>query len=140
MPTVLSNHSPIELPNGKSVLVVEDSLIDRAIATYMLTKLGFAVIEAASAEEGMNCLRVASDVALIVVDWNMPEVTGLEFVQQVRKNSAYDHVPILMATCHSSLDRVAQALQAGANEYLMKPYGLDLLRSKLSLLKLGVQP
>ena len=74
------------------------------------------------------------DVELVLVDWNMPEMNGLEFIQAVRAERAYDAVRIMMVTTETEQEQVIRALDAGANEYLMKPFTRDVLVAKLSLL------
>ena len=75
---------------------------------------------------------VLPDLAL--VDWNMPEMNGLEFVRSVRANSRFDHVPLMMVTTETDMERVSSALEAGANEYVMKPFTKDVILEKLQLL------
>jgi len=79
-------------------------------------------------------LQRISDVDLILVDWNMPEMNGLEFVMAVRSDRAFDAVRIMMVTTETEQVQVIRALEAGANEYLMKPFTKDVLVAKLSLL------
>ena len=74
------------------------------------------------------------DVELVLVDWNMPEMNGLDFIRAVRAQRAYDAVRILMVTSETESEQVTQALNAGANEYLMKPFNKDVLVAKLNLL------
>ena len=71
-----------------------------------------------------------------LVDWNMPIMNGLEFVQQVRAQEAYAAIPIVMVTTEIVMERVTDALAAGANEYLMKPFTAEAIRQKLQLLGL----
>ncbi len=81
--------------------------------------------------EKLDCLG-SPDLAL--VDWNMPEMNGLEFVRSVRANSRFDHVPLMMVTTETDMERVSSALEAGANEYVMKPFTKDVILEKLQLL------
>jgi two-component system chemotaxis response regulator CheY len=116
------------------VLVIDDSRTVRAIIGKTLRELGMEVVEAAHGREGLDRLRAHPDVGLVLVDWNMPEMNGLEFIRAVRADRANDPVRILMVTTETEQEQVMRALEAGANEYLMKPFTRDILVAKLSLL------
>ena len=75
-----------------------------------------------------------SEMALALVDWNMPEMTGLEFVLCVRAEPLFDLVRLMMVTTETEIEQVARALEAGANEYIMKPFTRDIVEAKLRLL------
>jgi len=115
-------------------LVIDDSRTVRIIIRQALVEAGLDVIEAGNGREGIDQLRAHDDVELILVDWNMPEMNGLEFVQAVRARREYDPVRIMMVTTETEQEQVVRALEAGANEYLMKPFTKDVLIAKLSLL------
>ena len=115
-------------------LVIDDARTVRLIIRSILTELGMDVIEAGNGREGLDRLRAAEDVRLVLVDWNMPEMNGLEFVQAVRADRGFDAVRIMMVTTETEQEQVLRALKAGANEYLMKPFTKDVLVAKLSLL------
>ncbi len=115
-------------------LVVDDSRAVRVIIRNILREVGLEVVEAGNGREALEQLRQAPDVELILVDWNMPEMNGLEFIRVVRSQRAYDGVRILMVTSETESEQVTRALTAGANEYLMKPFTRDVLVAKLSLL------
>ena len=115
-------------------LVIDDSRTVRAILRAILTEIGMTVVEAANGREGLDRLRDADDVGVVLVDWNMPEMNGLEFIRAVRAQRAYDPVRILMVTTETEQEQVIRALEAGANEYVMKPFTRDILVAKLSLL------
>ena len=115
-------------------LVIDDARTVRLIIRSILTELGMEVIEAGNGREGLDRLRANDDVRLVLVDWNMPEMNGLEFVQAVRADRGYDAVRIMMVTTETEQEQVLRALTAGANEYLMKPFTKDILIAKLSLL------
>jgi two-component system chemotaxis response regulator CheY len=116
------------------VLVIDDSRTVRIIIRQALAEAGLDVIEAANGREGLDQLRAHEDVELVLVDWNMPEMNGLEFVQAVRAQRSYDPVRIMMVTTETEQEQVVRALNAGANEYLMKPFTKEVLVAKLSLL------
>lgn len=102
----------------------------------MLKDLGFDVAEAANGKEALAVLAASERPDLAVVDWNMPEMNGLDFIRALRTRREYDPVRVVMATTETEMTQVATALAAGANEYVMKPYPKDALRDKLVLLGL----
>jgi two-component system, chemotaxis family, chemotaxis protein CheY len=115
-------------------LVVDDSRTVRIIIGNILRELGMEVLEAKNGLEALEQIKRTPDVELLLVDWNMPEMNGFDFIRAVRSQRAYDAVRILMVTSESQSDQVTQALNAGANEYLMKPFSKDVLVAKLNLL------
>ena len=115
-------------------LVVDDSRAIRSILRGMLGSLGFEVHEARHGREGLRRLVAAGPVDLALVDWNMPEMDGLAFVRAVRGVRDYDPMRLMMVTRESELDRVSEALEQGADEYLMKPFTEEMIRQKLELL------
>ncbi|HKB00761.1 MAG TPA: response regulator [Gemmataceae bacterium] len=115
-------------------LVIDDSRTARTIIKEVLREVGLEVVEAANGREGLDQLRRADNLDLVLVDWNMPVMNGLEFIQAVRADRAYDPVRIVMVTTETEQEQVARALAAGANEYVMKPFTKEILVAKLSLL------
>src|SRR5262245_57007161 len=116
------------------VLVIDDSRTVRIIIGAILRELGMEVVDAGNGVEALEQLKRYPDVELLLVDWNMPEMNGLDFVRAVRAQRAYDGVRILMVTSEAQGEQVARALGAGANEYLMKPFNKDVLVAKLHLM------
>src|SRR5580698_5645174 len=108
-------------------LLIDDSRTIRIIIRKILTELGLEVVEAGNGLEGLNLLQRTPDVDLILVDWNMPEMNGLDFVIAVRADRAYDPVRIMMVTTETEQGQVLRAMEAGVNEYLMKPFTKDVL-------------
>ena len=121
----------------KALVVDEARAMRRSIGTY-LRELGFEVFEAASGMQALVDIRKIDGLSLVLVDWNMPEMDGCEFLQRVRTEPQFHDVPIMMVTTESEMEQVAIALEAGANEYLMKPFDKQGLLEKLLLL--GVDP
>ncbi|MCC6348409.1 MAG: response regulator [Candidatus Eisenbacteria bacterium] len=119
-------------------LVVDDSRAMRSIIGKYLRELGFEVFDAASGLQALVDIRKIDGLSLVLVDWNMPEMDGCEFLQKVRNEPQFQDVPIMMVTTESEMEQVAVALEAGANEYLMKPFDKQGLLEKLLLL--GVDP
>jgi two-component system, chemotaxis family, chemotaxis protein CheY len=115
-------------------LVIDDSRTVRIIIAKILRDIGMEVFEAGNGLEALEQLQHNPDIELLLVDWNMPEMNGLDFIREVRSQRAYTGVRILMVTSEAEGEQVSQALNAGANEYLMKPFGKDVLMAKLNLL------
>jgi two-component system chemotaxis response regulator CheY len=115
-------------------LVIDDSRAVRLIIGQILRELGMEVLEASNGLEALQQVQCNPDVELMLVDWNMPQMNGLDFIRTVRLQRVYDAVRILMVTSEAQGEQVAQALNAGANEYLMKPFNKEVLVAKLNLL------
>jgi two-component system, chemotaxis family, chemotaxis protein CheY len=115
-------------------LVIDDSRAMRIIIKQILCELGIDVIEAKDGLEALEQIKNNPDVELLLVDWNMPEMNGFDFIRAVRADRAYDGMRILMVTSEAQGEQVTRALNAGADEYLMKPFTKDVLVAKLNLL------
>ena len=115
-------------------LVIDDSRSMRSILRRTLKDLGFEVVEAGNGKEALLRLEEESELDLALVDWNMPEMNGLEFVENVRRDSRFDSLPLMMVTTETEMEQMMKALSAGANEYIMKPFTKDVLLDKLVLL------
>jgi len=117
------------------VLVVDDSKAIRLILGKTLGSLGYEVLQASNGQEALETLaRESEGLELVLVDWNMPVMNGLEFVRHVRANPGYANLALMMVTTETHLDQVSTALEAGANEYVMKPFTADIIADKLRLL------
>lgn len=115
-------------------LVIDDSRAMRAILGKILKEIGFEVTDACHGREGLERLQQVGRPELALVDWNMPEMNGLEFIQAVRADHAYDEMRIMMVTTESEAGAMINALEAGANEYVMKPFTKDVILEKLVIL------
>jgi two-component system chemotaxis response regulator CheY len=115
-------------------LVIDDSRSVRLIIGGYLREAGIESVEAADGLAALEQLRRNPDVRLLLVDWNMPVLDGLAFIQAVRAQPAYRGVKIVMVTSETEAAQVARALSAGADEYLMKPFTKEVLIAKLQLL------
>ncbi|MEZ4445593.1 MAG: response regulator [Polyangiaceae bacterium] len=117
-------------------LVVDDSRAIRMIVGRALKKLGWEVVEACHGAEALERLD-DNEIDLAMVDWNMPVMNGIDFVEAVRKENKHDAMRVVMVTTESGPEQMIRALQAGANEYIMKPFTDEVLRAKLTILGLA---
>lgn len=112
-------------------LVVDDSSTMRRIIINTLNKLGYSEFhEAGNGKEGMDRLAT-NPVDLIVTDWNMPEMSGVEFARAVRANDATKQIPILMVTTNAAEGDIVEALKAGVNNYVVKPFTPATIKEKI---------
>ena len=115
-------------------LIVDDSSTMRRIIINTLNKLGHQdVAEAGNGKEGLDRLN-AGPVDLIITDWNMPEMSGIDFIRTVRSLPAIKDTPVLMVTTQAAKEDVIVALQAGVNDYLIKPFTPEALKEKINSL------
>jgi two-component system, chemotaxis family, chemotaxis protein CheY len=114
-------------------LVIDDSKSIRSILTRILSGVGFEVDEAANGLEALELIK-KEKVDLALVDWNMPDMDGCEFIQEVRKSKAYKDMRMIMVTTETAITKVAEALEAGADEYIMKPFTREVIIEKLALM------
>jgi two-component system, chemotaxis family, chemotaxis protein CheY len=117
-------------------LVVEDSKTIRMILCEYLRKMDIQAVEAADGREALERLKQMPLPDLMLVDWNMPVMSGIDFVRAVRELHIYDPLPVIMVTTNSEYEHLGTAMEAGANEYIQKPCTLDALREKLDALGL----
>ncbi len=117
-------------------LVIDDARVMRMILSGLLQELGFEPFVAEDGRDALNVLAEVGMVDLMLVDWNMPNMNGLEFVKEVRKDATYADAKIMMVTTESEMENVIQALEAGADEYVMKPFSKEAISEKLALLGL----
>jgi two-component system, chemotaxis family, chemotaxis protein CheY len=116
-------------------LVVDDSKVMRRIVAKIVTQLGFDVLEAGNGLEALEHVKDHGDTIWVaLVDWTMPEMDGLEFVKAVRSLPGNDELLVMMVTAQTAAEDMQAALDAGADEYLMKPFNEESLRAKLALL------
>jgi two-component system chemotaxis response regulator CheY len=118
-------------------LVVDDSRAIRSIIGKTVKELGFEVAEAGHGREALDRLAEVGKMDLILVDWNMPEMNGFDFLVTARQNPAWKETVIMMVTTETEMSQMQRALEAGANEYVMKPFTKDVLREKLQLVGLA---
>jgi len=119
--------------NISSILIVDDSVTMRKIIKHHLTQLGYnSIIEASNGKEGLKKV-VEEKIDLIICDWNMPEMNGLQFLYNLREN--WQEIPVIMLTTVNTQDEVIAAMKAGANSYLTKPFTRDSLKEKIEQIK-----
>jgi two-component system chemotaxis response regulator CheY len=117
---------------------VDDARTIRLILRKILEEVGFEAVEAENGSDALAWLASGQTAQLVFVDWEMPEMNGISFVRTVRENPAYKDVRLVMVTKETRLHNVKEALEAGADEYIMKPFTKDVVRDKLQLLGLPV--
>lgn len=120
-------------------LVVDDSKAIRMILARTLKEIGYEVREAADGREALAAIEAEKKaLTLALVDWNMPEINGLDLLKQLRQDPELSSLAVVMVTTETELDQMAAALEAGAREYVMKPFTKDILVEKLQLA--GIHP
>ncbi|HEX5379862.1 MAG TPA: response regulator [Phenylobacterium sp.] len=115
----------------KTCLVVDDSRVIRKVARRILEDLGFEIAEASDGMEALAWCRAAMPDA-ILLDWNMPVMNGIEFLRQLRQEPGGDQPTVLFCTVENEVERIREALDAGAREYIMKPFDGDIIASKFA--------
>jgi two-component system chemotaxis response regulator CheY len=118
-------------------IVIDDSRATRLILKRTLIAQGFEVLEAGDGRQAVEELERSGPVDLALVDWNMPVMTGYEFIVEIRSRAIFSSMSIMMVTTETETSQVQLALDAGANEYIMKPFTEEVLREKLMLLGLS---
>lgn len=115
----------------RTCLIIDDSRIIRKVARRIVEGLGYEVDEAADGAEALAyCGGVMPDVLLL--DWNMPVMDGLSFLRRLRALPGGDRPKVLFCTIETRPERIAEALAAGADDYVMKPFDGEILQSKLA--------
>jgi two-component system chemotaxis response regulator CheY len=117
-------------------LVIDDSRVMRKIVGGILVEVGFEVVEAENGQDALDRLVENDDVTLCCIDWNMPVMTGFEFVVEVRKHPEWRNVTLMMVTTEGEQDQIVRALAAGAHEYVIKPFTPEVIVDKLQFLGL----
>lgn len=122
---------------AKEILIVDDCKFTTKILSQVMQELGFTPHAARSAEEAIGFLETHEPPQLFLVDWVMPGMSGVEFVAWLRAQAATAKTPVLMVTGERDMTRIAEAIQNGANEYIMKPFSREAVEEKLQIL--GIQ-
>ena len=112
-------------------LIVDDSSTMRRIIINTLNKIGYKEChEAGNGREGIERLA-STPVDMVITDWNMPEMSGIDFIRAVRANDATKALPVLMVTTNAAEDDIVEALKAGVNNYVVKPFTPDTIKEKI---------
>jgi two-component system chemotaxis response regulator CheY len=115
----------------KSCLIVDDSKVVRMVARKILEGLNFVISEAENGQLALDaCQRQMPDVVLL--DWNMPVLDGLGFLKALRAREGGDQPVVVFCTTENELSRIQEAIVAGANEYIMKPFDRDIIETKFA--------
>jgi two-component system chemotaxis response regulator CheY len=112
-------------------LVVDDSAIMRRVIDQILEMLGHEAVQACNGLQAFDRLKEHEDVALILLDWNMPEMNGIEFLRAIKANARYAGIPVIMLTTESERRKMIEAIEAGASHYLTKPFQPETLATKI---------
>jgi two-component system, chemotaxis family, chemotaxis protein CheY len=120
-------------------IVIDDSHTMRMILRRSLESWSFDVVESENGRQALERLARMRIPELALVDWNMPEMNGIDFILAVRRDRVYDAMRIMMITTETEFSQVERALRAGANEYVMKPFSKEVLADKLCLLGFRTQ-
>jgi two-component system, chemotaxis family, chemotaxis protein CheY len=124
----------------KQAMVVDDSRAMRLILGDLLHSLGFDVAEAENGRDALEKLQNQAEIpGVALVDWNMPEMNGLELIRALRSQHCFDVMKLLVVTSEAELGKMMEALEAGADEYLMKPFSSEALVSKLDIMGISHQ-
>jgi len=115
----------------RSCLVVDDSKVIRMVARRILEDLEFKVVEAADGQEALDACQQAMPDA-ILLDWNMPVMSGIDFLRRLRGEAEGEGPVVVFCTTENDMDHIREAMQSGANEYIMKPFDKDIIESKFT--------
>jgi len=115
----------------KSCLIVDDSKVIRMVAKKILQELDF---ETEEAEDGRGALEICKNhlPTAVLLDWNMPVMNGIEFLRELRAMPGGDQPVVVFCTTENDIDHIQEAIEAGANEYIMKPFDSEILQSKFA--------
>ena len=115
----------------KSCLIVDDSKVVRMVARKILEGLNFRIEEAENGQDALRvCMREMPDA--ILLDWNMPVMTGIEFLQELRRTDGGAAPVVVFCTTENDMRHIQEAIGAGANEYIMKPFDSEIIESKFA--------
>ena len=115
-------------------LIVDDSRAMRRILRQIVAPMGFEIHEAGDGVEGWEKFQALDDLELVLIDWNMPRMNGLELVKKIRENDEYQNIKLVMVTTETEPRQMARAMMAGVDEFLMKPFTSEMLIDKLQLI------
>ena len=115
----------------KSCLIVDDSKVIRMVARKIMQELEFEIAEAADGKLALEACESRMPDA-ILLDWNMPVMSGIEFLRELRKRPGGDAPVVVFCTTENDLEHIQEAIEAGANEYIMKPFDSEIIQAKFA--------
>jgi len=125
---------------SEKVMVVDDARVVRVSLGRIMQSLGFEVIMCEDGQQAMHAIEEHPDVRLVMLDWHMPVMNGYDFLVRLREMPEHTSSPlVVMVTTEASLPSMMKALSAGADEYIMKPFDVSIIRSKLDMLGVAYQ-
>jgi two-component system, chemotaxis family, chemotaxis protein CheY len=114
------------------ILSADDSVMIRKVIKNTVEVLGFGFLDAKDGQEALDILeKEYADVGLILLDWNMPRLNGLEVLKKVKSDQRFNTIPVMMVTTEIERARVVEAISAGAKNYVMKPFSHEDLMTKI---------
>ena len=114
----------------KTILLVDDSRAVRIAASNIIEPLGFLILEAGDGQQALDVLRENPQVDVVLLDWNMPIMDGYEFLTTLRADKEIPQPLVVMCTTENEMSQIVKAMQAGANEYVMKPFTEEIISEK----------
>ncbi|OIQ91277.1 chemotaxis protein CheY [mine drainage metagenome] len=115
----------------KSCLIVDDSKVIRMVAKKILHELSFQTAEAEDGRQALDACAASMPDA-VLLDWNMPVMSGIDFLRELRKLPGGAHPVVVFCTTENDIEHIQEAITAGANEYIMKPFDSEILQAKFS--------
>ncbi|HEY5585763.1 MAG TPA: response regulator [Ruminiclostridium sp.] len=115
----------------KKILFVDDSPVIKKIVQRSVETAGYSFLGASDGKEALFVLAKESDICLILSDWNMPVMNGFEFLKAVKRNNSFKQIPVIMITTEAEKSNINKAIQAGAANYLLKPFNPEDLLLKI---------
>lgn len=117
----------------QKVIIADDSITMRRVLQKMISEIGeYEVLTADGGDVVIELLDANPDVSLVLMDWNMPVMNGLECLKAIRANPKTNKIAVIMVTSEALRERIMEAIQCGATNYLMKPFEIDRLRSVIA--------
>ena len=115
----------------QKILAVDDSKMMLRIISSTIEMLGFEPLKASNGREALELLEKESEIALVLLDWNMPELNGMETLKAIKSNESLSDLPVMMVTTEGEKKNVVMAIQAGAKHYLTKPFNQQDLATRI---------
>lgn len=113
----------------KSCLIVDDSKVVRKVASRIIHDLGFECTEAENGQEALDMCNSSVPDA-VMLDWNLPVMSGIDFLEKLRQMDDGDHPKVVFCTTENDIEHIQRAMEAGANEYIMKPFDSEIIATK----------